>query len=137
MSKTRNRVNVIGVGMTKFATPGASAEYNVMAAKATPVAPAAAKVPSDAVDQASAGNVYGASTGGTRARYRGSRPGARRTHPHPRPSCSWLVAVLPRNPQALPNHGFWRKRQSDRQSLKRVLRDRFHWLQDFLPLAAV
>ena len=28
------RVNVIGVGMTKFAKPGASEDYNVMATKA-------------------------------------------------------------------------------------------------------
>jgi sterol carrier protein 2 len=69
MSKTRNRVNVIGVGMTKFAKPGASEEYNVMAAKATRVALEDAKVPYDAVEQAYVGYVYGDSTCGQRAVY--------------------------------------------------------------------
>jgi sterol carrier protein 2 len=69
MSKTRNRVNVIGVGMTKFAKPGASEEYNVMAAKATRVALEDAKVPYDAIEQAYVGYVYGDSTCGQRAVY--------------------------------------------------------------------
>ncbi len=69
MSNSRNRVNVIGVGMTKFAKPGASEEYNVMAAKATKVALEDAKVPYDAIEQAYVGYVYGDSTCGQRAVY--------------------------------------------------------------------
>src|SRR5882724_10242116 len=40
----KNHVNVIGVGMVKFAKPGASEEYNVMASKAAKAALADAKV---------------------------------------------------------------------------------------------
>src|SRR5258706_12742325 len=61
------RVNVIGVGMTKFAKPGASEEYNVMAAKAAKAALEDAKVPYDAIEQAYVGYVYGDSTCGQRA----------------------------------------------------------------------
>jgi sterol carrier protein 2 len=61
------RVNVIGVGMTKFAKPGASEEYNVMAAKATRAALEDAKIPYDQVEQAYVGYVYGDSTCGQRA----------------------------------------------------------------------
>ena len=43
------RVNVIGVGMTKFAKPGASEEYNVMASKAAKAALEDAKIPYDKV----------------------------------------------------------------------------------------
>ncbi len=63
------RVNVIGVGMTKFAKPGASEEYNVMASKAAKIALEDAKVPYDQIEQAYAGYVYGDSTCGQRAIY--------------------------------------------------------------------
>ena len=63
------RVNVIGVGMTKFAKPGASEEYNVMAAKAIKAALEDAKVPYGEVEQAYAGYVYGDSTCGQRSVY--------------------------------------------------------------------
>src|SRR5271155_5082224 len=63
------RVSVIGVGMTKFAKPGQSEDYHVMASKAARVALQDAKVPYDAVQQAYAGYVYGDSTCGQRALY--------------------------------------------------------------------
>ncbi|MBK6463310.1 MAG: lipid-transfer protein [Myxococcales bacterium] len=63
------RVNVIGVGMTKFQKPGASDEYNVMAANAARAALADAKVKYEDVEQAYAGYVYGDSTCGQRAVY--------------------------------------------------------------------
>ena len=63
------RVNVIGVGMTKFAKPGASEEYNVMASKAAKAALADASVPYAAIEQAYVGYVYGDSTCGQRAVY--------------------------------------------------------------------
>jgi acetyl-CoA acetyltransferase len=63
------RVNVIGVGMTKFAKPGASEEYNVMAAKAIKAALEDAKVPYDQIQQAFCGYVYGDSTCGQRSVY--------------------------------------------------------------------
>ena len=63
------RVNVIGVGMTKFAKPGASEEYNVMAAKAAKAALADANVPYADIEQAYVGYVYGDSTCGQRAVY--------------------------------------------------------------------
>ena len=63
------RVNVIGVGMTKFAKPGASEDYHVMAAKAARAALEDAKIPYDDVEQAYAGYVYGDSTCGQRAVY--------------------------------------------------------------------
>jgi sterol carrier protein 2 len=62
-------VNVIGVGMVKFAKPGASEEYNVMASKAARAALADAKVDFADVQQAYAGYVYGDSTCGQRAIY--------------------------------------------------------------------
>src|SRR3954467_8267733 len=64
-----NRVNVIGVGMVKFAKPGASEDYNVMAAKAAKAALADAKIDYAKVEQAYAGYVYGDSTCGQRAIY--------------------------------------------------------------------
>ena len=64
-----NRVNVIGVGMTKFAKPGASEDYHVMASKAVRAALEDAKVPYEAVEQVYAGYVYGDSTCGQRAMY--------------------------------------------------------------------
>lgn len=63
------KVNVIGVGMVKFAKPGASEEYNVMASKAARAALADAGVPFEAVEQAYAGYVFGDSTCGQRAIY--------------------------------------------------------------------
>jgi len=63
------RVNVIGVGMVKFAKPGASEEYNVMAAKAMRAALADAKTPYGEIQEAFCGYVYGDSTCGQRAVY--------------------------------------------------------------------
>ena len=63
------RVNVIGVGMTKFAKPGQSEDYHVMASKAAHAALLDAKIPYDTVEQAYAGYVYGDSTCGQRAMY--------------------------------------------------------------------
>jgi sterol carrier protein 2 len=63
------RVNVIGVGMVKFAKPGASEEYNVMAAKAMRAALEDARVPYAEVQEAFCGYVYGDSTCGQRAVY--------------------------------------------------------------------
>src|SRR5579859_4943041 len=63
------RVNVIGVGMTKFAKPGASEEYNVMASKAAKAALDDAKVAFNEIEQAYAGYVFGDSTCGQRAVY--------------------------------------------------------------------
>src|SRR5579862_1815393 len=63
------RVNVIGVGMTKFAKPGASEEYNVMAAKAIKAALEDAKVPYGEIQQAFCGYVYGDSTCGQKSVY--------------------------------------------------------------------
>src|SRR6185436_19557468 len=63
------RVNVIGVGMTKFAKPGASEDYNVMATKAAKAALEDASVDYKDVEQAFAGYVFGDSTCGQRAVY--------------------------------------------------------------------
>lgn len=63
------RVNVIGVGMTKFAKPGASPEYYEMAREAGVAALADAGIPYAAVQQAYVGYVYGDSTCGQRAVY--------------------------------------------------------------------
>ena len=63
------RVNVIGVGMTKFAKPGASEDYNVMATKAARAALEDARVDYADVEQAYAGYVFGDSTCGQRAIY--------------------------------------------------------------------
>jgi sterol carrier protein 2 len=63
------RVNVIGVGMTKFAKPGASEDYNVMATKAAKAALEDAGVDYADVEQAYAGYVFGDSTCGQRAVY--------------------------------------------------------------------
>jgi len=63
------RVNVIGVGMTKFAKPGASDEYHIMARDAGRLALADAGVRYDEIEQAYAGYVYGDSTCGQRAAY--------------------------------------------------------------------
>ena len=63
------RVNVIGVGMTKFQKPGASDEYNVMASKAARAALEDAKVDFKDVGAAYCGYVYGDSTCGQRSVY--------------------------------------------------------------------
>ena len=63
------RVNVIGVGMVKFQKPGASEDYNVMAAKAAKTALADAGVDYNTIEQAYAGYVFGDSTCGQRAVY--------------------------------------------------------------------
>ncbi len=63
------RVNVIGVGMTKFQKPGASDEYNVMAAGAIKAALSDSKVDYKDIEQAVAGYVFGDSTCGQRAIY--------------------------------------------------------------------
>jgi acetyl-CoA acetyltransferase len=65
----KRRVCVIGVGMTKFAKPGASADYHEMAAEAGHKALADAGIPYAAVEHAYAGYVYGDSTCGQRAVY--------------------------------------------------------------------
>jgi sterol carrier protein 2 len=63
------RVNVIGVGMTKFAKPGQSEDYHVMASKAAYAALQDAKIPYGEIEQGYAGYVYGDSTCGQRAFY--------------------------------------------------------------------
>ena len=55
----KNRVNVIGVGMTKFAKPGASDDYHVMAAAAGRLALNDAGIRYDEIEQAYTGYVYG------------------------------------------------------------------------------
>lgn len=64
-----NKVNVIGVGMVKFAKPGASDDYHVMAAGAARTALKDAGVDYTDIEQAFAGYVYGDSTCGQRAVY--------------------------------------------------------------------
>ncbi|MCY1008301.1 lipid-transfer protein [Nannocystis pusilla] len=64
-----NKVNVIGVGMVKFAKPGASDDYHVMAANAARTALQDAGVDYKDIEQAFAGYVYGDSTCGQRAVY--------------------------------------------------------------------
>jgi len=63
------RVNVLGVGMVKFAKPGKSDPYNVMAASAARTALTDAGVDYAEVEQAFTGYVYGDSTCGQRAVY--------------------------------------------------------------------
>lgn len=65
----KRRVNVIGVGMTKFAKPGSSPEYYEMAREAGLNALKDAGIPYQDVEQAYAGYVYGDSTCGQRAVY--------------------------------------------------------------------
>jgi sterol carrier protein 2 len=69
MTTMGRRVNVVGVGMTKFAKPGASDDYHVMAAQAGKAALADASVDYKLIEQAYAGYVYGDSTCGQRAVY--------------------------------------------------------------------
>jgi sterol carrier protein 2 len=63
------RANVIGVGMVKFAKPGASEEYDVMATKAAQAAIKDAGIRFEDIQQAYAGYVFGDSTCGQRAVY--------------------------------------------------------------------
>ena len=63
------RVNVIGVGMTKFAKPGASEEYDVMAVKAGRAALEDARVDFKEIESAYVGYVFGDSTCGQKAVY--------------------------------------------------------------------
>ncbi len=63
------KVNVIGVGMVKFAKPGASDPYEVMAGTAIKDALKDAGVDFKEIEQAYAGYVYGDSTCGQRAVY--------------------------------------------------------------------
>jgi acetyl-CoA acetyltransferase len=65
----KRRVNVIGVGMTKFAKPGASPDYPEMAKDAGERALKDAGVAYDKIEQAFVGYVYGDSTCGQRAVY--------------------------------------------------------------------
>ena len=62
-------MNVIGVGMTKFAKPGASDDYHVMAKAAGLAAMKDAGIQYSDVEQAFCGYVYGDSTCGQRAVY--------------------------------------------------------------------
>lgn len=63
------KVNVIGVGMTKFQKPGQSDDYNVMGVAAGLAALKDAGVSFEQVEQAYAGYVYGDSTCGQRVTY--------------------------------------------------------------------
>jgi acetyl-CoA acetyltransferase len=65
----KRRVNVIGVGMTKFAKPGSSPEYFEMAREAGQKALVDAGIGYNEVQQAYVGYVYGDSTCGQRAVY--------------------------------------------------------------------
>lgn len=65
----KRRVNVIGVGMTKFAKPGSSPEYYEMAREAGQLALKDAGISYEEIEQAFAGYVYGDSTCGQRAVY--------------------------------------------------------------------
>ena len=84
------RVNVIGVGMTKFAKPGQSEDYHVMASKAARAALEDAKIPYAAVEQAFAGYVYGDSTCGQRAVYEVGLTGIP-VFNVTKPDASWVV----------------------------------------------
>ena len=65
----KRRVNVIGVGMTKFAKPGSSLDYHEMAREAGLLALKDAGVDYREIEQAFVGYVYGDSTCGQRAVY--------------------------------------------------------------------
>ncbi|KAG7329674.1 hypothetical protein KOW79_005896 [Hemibagrus wyckioides] len=70
MAPAKNRVFVVGVGMTKFDKPGArDGDYPEMAKEAGEKALADAGVPYSAIEQACVGYVYGDSTCGQRAIY--------------------------------------------------------------------
>ncbi|XP_010801801.1 sterol carrier protein 2 isoform X1 [Bos taurus] len=69
-SPLRNRVFVVGVGMTKFTKPGVeNRDYPDLAKEAGQKALADAQIPYSAVEQACIGYVYGDSTSGQRAIY--------------------------------------------------------------------
>ena len=68
-TQMNDKVHVIGVGMVKFAKPGASDDYHVMAANAARTALKDAGVEYSDIDQVVAGYVYGDSTCGQRAVY--------------------------------------------------------------------
>ncbi|XP_020727133.1 sterol carrier protein 2 isoform X3 [Odocoileus virginianus] len=72
-SLLRNRVFVVGVGMTKFTKPGVenARDYPDLAKEAGQKALADAQIPYSAVEQACIGYVYGDSTSGQRAIYHG------------------------------------------------------------------
>lgn len=63
-------VKILGVGMVKFAKPGAHEPYEIMAGKAVRAALADAGIAYDAVQQAFAGYVFGDSACGQAALYR-------------------------------------------------------------------
>lgn len=65
----KRRVNVIGVGMTKFTKPGTSPEYYEMAREAGLAALKDSGIDFSKIEQAYAGYVYGDSTCGQRAVY--------------------------------------------------------------------
>jgi acetyl-CoA acetyltransferase len=65
----KRRVNVIGVGMNKFAKPGASEDYHEMAFKAATAALADSGIKYEQIQQAYVGYVFGDSTCGQRAVY--------------------------------------------------------------------
>ncbi len=67
---SRTDVLVAGVGMTKFAKPGQSDDYDVMAAAAIKQALADSGINYADIEQAYAGYVYGDSTSGQKALYR-------------------------------------------------------------------
>ncbi|XP_060784653.1 sterol carrier protein 2 isoform X1 [Neoarius graeffei] len=69
MAPAKNRVFVVGVGMTKFDKPGVKDDYPEMAKEAGEKALADAGVPYSAIEQACVGYVYGDSTCGQRAIY--------------------------------------------------------------------
>ncbi|KAL7879479.1 hypothetical protein SRHO_G00017330 [Serrasalmus rhombeus] len=70
MGPVKNRVFVVGVGMTKFDKPGArDGDYPEMAKEAGEKALVDAGIPYSAVEQACVGYVYGDSTCGQRAIY--------------------------------------------------------------------
>ncbi|GAA6090981.1 sterol carrier protein 2 [Tachysurus ichikawai] len=70
MAPAKNRVFVVGVGMTKFDKPGArDGDYPEMAKEAGQKALADAAIPYSAIEQACVGYVYGDSTCGQRAIY--------------------------------------------------------------------
>lgn len=63
------KVNVIGVGMTKFAKPGASDDYHIMGSNAIRLALADAGLSLEEIEQIFTGYVYGDSCCGHRAVY--------------------------------------------------------------------
>ncbi|MCM2534298.1 lipid-transfer protein [Neobacillus pocheonensis] len=66
----KNKVKVIGVGMTKFVKPGKQESYDVMASKAIQTAIKDAGIDYKDIQQAFGGYVYGDSTSGQAALYK-------------------------------------------------------------------